>query len=358
MLILQEQIKTAKIKKNEETRVRLEKQLLELKRYKKAKIACAQNALRKYKLDNQKKLEKMKQKVLDTQLKNQLVIQKNDYLAKIKAELADEIDDLKKQKIAFETKKTIAEKKIANEMKIEKQNLEAAKKAQLRKNMAYDNNRKDMMRMRKLVMNAQKAHLEREATASILKNVIKSAARRTALDKDANLDIAMLKAETANKKAILKTLAEGVKQTIKAEKESIENLKNLAVKAKQERQVFKTQIARDILVEAHNRHLAELKERKAQIDAVVKARIARRNRKAALKLSKAQSKIALAGLQGKLDKRYILKRQEVALKNAKALSDAVKGLLRRKNPKFLKLKTFKVKSSSLAKKMTTPCGKK
>jgi hypothetical protein len=358
MLILQEQIKTAKIKNNEEARVRLEKKLIELKRYKKAKIACAQNALRKYKLENQKKIEDLKQKVLDTQLNNRLIIQRNDYMAKIKAELADEIDDLKKQKTAFETAKTIAEKKIANDMKIEKDNLKAAKHAQVRKNMAYKNNRKDMKEMRNVVMRAEKAHLEREATAEILKNVISATAKKNAMDKDANLDIAMKKAEIQNKKGLLKTIATGVKATVEAEKANVENLKNAAVKSKQERHVFKTQIARDILIEAHKRQLAHLKERKAEIEAIVKAKIADRNRKAALKLNKAQSKIALAGLQGKLDKKYILKRQEIALKNAKALSDSIKGLMPNKGEKFLKLKQFKVNCGSLAKKMSTPCGKK
>jgi hypothetical protein len=358
MLILQEQIKTAKIKNNEEARVRLEKKLIELKRYKKAKIACAQNALRKYKLENQKKIEDLKQKVLDTQLNNRLIIQRNDYMAKIKAELADEIDDLKKQKTAFETAKTIAQKKIANDMKIEKDNLKAAKHAQVRKNMAYKNNRKDMKEMRGVVMRAEKAHLEREATAAILKNVISATAKRNAMDKNANLDIAMKKAEVENKKQLLNTIATGVKSTVEAEKANVENLKNAAVKSKQERHVFKTQIARDILIEAHKRQLAHLKERKAEIEAIVKAKIADRNRKAALKLNKAQSKIALAGLQGKLDKKYILKRQEIALKNAKALSDSIKGLMPNKGEKFLKLKQFKVNCGSLAKKMSTPCGKK
>jgi len=358
MLVIQEQIKTAKIRNNEEQRVRLEKKLLELKRYKKAKIACAQNALRKYKLKNQKKLEDLKQKVFDTKLKNKLTVEKNDYLAKIKAELADEIDDLKKQKTAFETAKTITEKKIANDLKIENENLRAAKHAQVRKNIAYKNNRKDMKNMRKAVMRAEKAHLEREATTNILKNVIKSNEKKTALDKAANLDIAMLKSEVANKKALLKTIAEGVKETVNKEKAAVESLKDKAVKSKQERQIFKTQIARDILIEAHQRQMAQLKERKAQIEAIVKSKVADRNRKAALKLNKAQSKIALAGLQGKLDKKYILKRQEIALKNAKALSDSVKGLVPNKGEKYLKLKSFKVNCGSLAKKMATPCGKK
>jgi len=358
MLILQEQIKTAKIKNNEEARVRLEKRLLELKRYKKAKIACAQNALRRYKLQNQHRLEQLKQKVFDTKLKNKLIIQKNDYMAKIKAELADEIDDLKKQKTAFETEKTIAEKKIANDMKIEKDYLKAANNAQFRKNMAYNNNRKDMKEMRNTVMRAEKAHHERVATAEILNNVIRSTDKKNALDRDANLDIAMAKAEVANKRALLDTIAKGVKSTIEAEKANVENLKNKAVKSKQERHVFKTQIARDILVEAHKRQLAHLKERKDQIEAIIKAKVADRNRKAALKLNKAQSKIALAGLKGKLDKKYILRRQEVALKNAKALSDSIKGLIPNKGEKYLKLKQFKVNCGSLAKKMSTPCGKK
>jgi len=358
MLILQEQIKTAKIKNNEEARVRLEKRLLELKRYKKAKIACAQNALRRYKLQNQHRLEQLKQKVFDTKLKNKLIIQKNDYMAKIKAELADEIDDLKKQKTAFETEKTIAEKKIANDMKIEKDYLKAANNAQIRKNMAYKNNRKDMKEMRNTVMRAEKAHHERVATAEILNNVIRSTDKKNALDRDANLDIAMAKAEVANKRALLHTIAKGVKSTVEAEKANVENLKNKAVKSKQERHVFKTQIARDILVEAHNRQLAHLKERKNEIEAIIKAKVADRNRKAALKLNKAQSKIALAGLKGKLDKKYILRRQEVALKNAKALSDSIKGLIPNKGEKYLKLKQFKVNCGSLAKKMSTPCGKK
>jgi hypothetical protein len=279
-------------------------------------------------------------------------------MAKIKAELADEIDDLKKQKTAFETAKTIAEKKIANDIKIEKDYLKAAKNAQVRKNMAYKNNRKDMKDMRKSVMRAEKAHLEREATAEILKNVINSNEKKNALDRNANLDIAMKKAEIANKKALLDTIAKGVKSTVEAEKTNVENLKNAAVKSKQERHVFKTQIARDILIEAHQRQLAHLKERKNQIEAIVKAKVADRNRKAALKLNKAQSKIALARLQGKLDKKYILKRQEIALKNAKALSDSIKGLVPLKGEKYLKLKQFKVNCGSLAKKMSTPCGKK
>jgi len=358
MLILQEQIKTAKIRNNEEDRVRLEKRLLELKRYKKAKIACAQNALRRYKLKNQHKLEQMKQKVLDAKLKNKLTIQKNDYMAKIKAELADEIDDLKKQKTAFETEKTIAEKAIANDMKIQKDYLKAANNAQVRKNMAYKNNRKDMKEMRDSVLRAEKAHHERVATAAILKKVIKSTEKKNALDRDANLDITMKKAEVAGKKELLHTIAQGVKSTIQAEKANVENLKNKAVKSKQERHVFKTQIARDILVEAHNRQLAHLKERKNEIESIIRAKVADRNRKAALKLNKAQSKIALAGLKGKLDKKYILRRQEVALKNAKALSDSIKGLIPNRGEKYLKLKQFKVNCGSLAKKMSTPCGKK
>ncbi|EDR28087.1 DNA double-strand break repair Rad50 ATPase, putative [Entamoeba dispar SAW760] len=358
MLILQEQIKTAKIQNNEEQRIQLEKQLLELKRYKKAKIACARNALRKYKLENQKKVEDLKQKVLDTKLKNTLDIEKNDYLTKIKAELADEIDELKKQKTAFETEKTIAEKKIANDMKIEQENLKAAQRAQIRKNFAYKNNRKDLAKLRSAVLKHEKEQLERAATKQILKSVIKSNNKKTALDKAANLDILMVKAETANKKKILQTISDGIKSTLETEKKALEGLKNLAVKSKEERQVLKTQIARDILVDAHNRHLAELKERKHEIEELVKEKIAKRNRKAALKLNKAQSKIALAGLQGKLDKKYILKRQEVALKNAKALSDAVKGLVPKKGDKFLKLKNFKVNCGSLAKKMSTPCQKK
>ncbi|EKE38442.1 hypothetical protein ENU1_165960 [Entamoeba nuttalli P19] len=316
------------------------------------------NALRKYKLENQKKVEDLKQKVLDTKLKNKLDIEKNDYLTKIKAELADEIDELKKQKTAFETEKTIAEKKIANDMKIEKENLKAAQRAQIRKNFAYKNNRKDLAKLRSAVLKHEKEQLERDATKKILKSVIKSNNKKTALDKAANLDILMVKAETANKKKILQTISDGIKSTLETEKKALEGLKNLAVKSKEERQVFKTQIARDILVDAHNRHLAELKERKHEIEELVKDKIAKRNRKAALKLNKAQSKIALAGLQGKLDKKYILKRQEVALKNAKALSDAVKGLVPKKGDKFLKLKNFKVNCGSLAKKMSTPCQKK
>jgi len=358
MLILQEQIKTAKIQNNEEMRIQLEKQLLELKRYKKAKIACARNALRKYKLENQKKIEDLKQKVLETKLKNKLDTEKNDYLTKIKAELADEIDELKKQKTAFETEKTIAEKKIANDLLVEKENLKAAQKAQIRKNFAYKNNRKDIAEMRNAVLKAEKDHLERQATKKILKNVIRSNEKRTAMDKAATLDITMVKAETSNRKKILETIAEGVKSTLESEKKALEELKNLAVKSKQERHIFKTQIARDILVEAHERHLAQLKERKAEIEELVKDKIAQRNRKSALKVNKAQSKIALAGLQGKLDKKYILKRQEIALKNAKALSDSVKGLVPKKGQKFLKLKNFKVKCGSLAKKMSTPCQKK
>ncbi|ELP95258.1 DNA double-strand break repair Rad50 ATPase, putative [Entamoeba invadens IP1] len=355
MLILQEQIKTAKIQNNEEQRVALEKKLLELKRYKKAKIHCARNALRKYKLVNQKKIEDLKQKVLDTKLANRLTVEKNDYLTKIKAELADEIDELKKQKTAFETEKTIEEKTIDNQLKIESENLKAAQKAQVRKDYAYKNNRIDLAELRNTVLNAEKAQLERKAAKKLLKGVISSTAKQNAIDNRANLDIALMKAETSNKKKILKTIANGTKSTVEAEKAAVEALKNAAVKAKQERQIFKTQIARDILVEANQRHLKHLKERKAEIEEIVKQKVAERNRKAALKVNKADTLIALAGLQGKLDKKYILRRQQVALKNAQALSNAVKGLVPEKKDQFLKLKSFKVNCGSLAKKMSTPC---
>ncbi|EDR28543.1 DNA double-strand break repair Rad50 ATPase, putative [Entamoeba dispar SAW760] len=355
MLILEEKIKTAKIQNNEEDRIKLEKQLIELKRYKKAKIACARDALRKYKLKQQKKVEDLKQKVLDSKLKNKLEIAKNDYMGKIKAELADEIDELKKQKTAFETRRVIAHKKIANEAQIEQDTLNAAKVTQMRKNREYEMNRRDINNMRNKVLKAQKQQLERDATRSILNNVIASNEKRNALDKSATLDIQMAKGDTANKKKIIHTVAKEIKNSVESEKKGIDTLKDKAVKSQQERQGLKAQIARDILIDAHNRKINQLKERQEEIKEMVQDRINRRNRKAALKVNKAENKIALARLQGKLDKRYVLKREEVALKNAKALSDAVSGVLPNNTDKFMKIKTFKVKCGKLAKKMSTPC---
>ncbi|KAL7717233.1 DNA double-strand break repair Rad50 ATPase [Entamoeba marina] len=357
MLIVQEQIKTAKIQRNEELKVQLEKQLIELKRYKKAKIQCARNALRKYKLLQRKKIEDLKQKVLDAKLINKLSETKNDYISKIKAQLADEIDDLKKDKTVFESEKTIAHKKIENELKIEAHRLKAAQHAQKRKNYEHEINRKEMAKMRKAVARAEIEQLERKATKSILRSVIRNVDVENQIDRHTTNKITAMQAELANRKTLLEGIALGVKNTTDAEKKEIEDLKNKAIKAKQQRQIYKTQIARDILVDAHNRHLVELKEKKAEIDAFVNSTIANRNRKSALKMNKAKSMISLAGLQGKLDKKYILKRQQVALKNSKAFSDAVKRLLPKQKEHRLKLKTFKPKCGKLAKKMSTPCSK-
>ncbi|KAL7718206.1 DNA double-strand break repair Rad50 ATPase [Entamoeba marina] len=299
MLIVQEQIKTAKIQRNEE-------------------------------------------------LRNKLSETKNDYLSKIKAQLADEIDELKKDKTVFESERTIAHKKIDNELKIEAHRLKAAQHAQKRKNYAHEINRKEMAKMRKAVAKAEVEQMERKATKSILNSKMKL------IEKTTNRITAM-KAEVANRKSILNTIATGVRNMTETEKKQVEDLKNKAVKAKQQRQLYKTQIARDILVDAHNRHLSELKEKKAEIDAAINSTIADRNRKSALKMNKAKSMISLAGLQGKLDKKYILKRQQVALKNSKAFSDAVKRLLPKKQEQRLKIKSFKPKCGKLSKKMSTPC---
>ena len=357
MLIIQEQIRTAKIEKNEEMRVQLEKQLLELKRYKKAKLQCAKNELRKYKLQQRKKIEDLKQKVLDQQLKNKLSETKNDYLAKIKAELADEIDALKKEKTVFESEKTIAQKKVAQELKIEAERLKAAQQAQVRKNRNYELNRKEMAKLRKRVAQKEIERMERKASKQILKKVIENVHEQNAIDNAVTKEILRQKEELKNKKAILKTVRNGVKDLVEKEKKEIESLKNAAIAAKQERQILKTQIAKDILLDVHNRHMKELKNQKKQIDEAVKEKIIERNRKAALKLNKANSKLSIAALQGKLDKKYILKRQQVALQNAKALSDAVKRLLPKKADSFLKLKTFKPGCKQLALKLKTPCGK-
>lgn len=357
MLIIQEQIKTAKIEKNEEMRIQLEKQLLELKRYKKAKIQCAKNQLRKYKLQQRKKIEDMKQKVLDQQLKNKLSETKNDYLAKIKAELADEIDALKKEKTVFESERTIAAKKIAQELKIEAERLKAAQLAQIRKNHNFELNRKEMAKLRKRVAQKQIEQMERKASRQVLKNVIENVHEQNEIDNAATKEINRQKDELKNKKAILKTVRNGVKDLVEKEKKEIEDLKNAAVAAKQERQILKTQIAKDILLDVHNRHMKELKNQKKQIDEAVRQKIVERNRKAALKLNKANSKLSLAALQGKLDKKYILKRQKIALQNAKALSDAVKKLVPNRTSKFLELKTFKPGCKKLALKLNKPCGK-
>ena len=330
MLIIQEQIRTAKFEMNQEQLIALTKQMLEFKRYEKARINCAKNQLRKYKLYKFNKLNKDKEEVFNQKLADDLENEKNTQMDKIKAEIHNDIDNLKNEKNKFDAETRIKKTEIDHQMNLQDEKYVASLDAQDRKYFAYKDNLEAMNKARRELARAKIEQKENEASMKVIEDYMKNIEAMNKIDDEATKDIKRKELMTSVQIAMMNVAKNYLNETNTQANAEVEALRNKALQRKQERQDKQVEMIKNEMLEENQRMMKNLKNKKQAIHKAAEQIIKDKQRKQALKESAKKVKLDLASYQGSLDREVLLRAKKVRAENVKALKEAILKI----NPKM------------------------
>ncbi|ELP88176.1 progesterone-induced-blocking factor, putative [Entamoeba invadens IP1] len=331
-LILAEQLKAAKITRNAEMITMIYKQLAELKTHKLSQISCARKAFEDYKEKKRIELLKKKEKIIDKKLLAELVEKKGKYLLDTRRVVQEEIDKLRLEKELFDHERVVEGKKLAALMKIQKKEIEEAKRRVAFKKVMYSKKREELLRQQMRTMWKKEDQYENEMKRKILSQAVKSSKKMITKQQMLNDKLKILDNSVQLKKKILKLQSQDANlQTVK-ERIEIQKLKDEFYKlsALKEKQKMQLKASQEFL--KHNTHLDDLDEVEQKANIAMVTNILKRKgvQKSVIKESKLNAKEALKDFKDKLQKEYMLKKKVLYLKRCLRARIAVNDEIKKK----------------------------